>query len=329
MVVDFVTPFRDRTLELLDDQAAPRRTSSSRAPSRRGRGRRGHPARRLPAGRLRRAARRPPSRVVAVPTIGVAARHPGALGQPSSRTTAPPSATPRRDDPDAHHAGAADRGRPPTSCATSRSTSRRSPADVDGVPGPPARHRHLPPGLAGRLREPRRGHLPAASSSPTTCAAGRSRSTSPSRTTRTSRSPTTSTTTGCSTGPSRSSPTSSARSTSTGFHLYVHDDAQGWRPTHDFALAAGTDAVASLAGAASRALAGPRERRPLVDHAGADAAALRRGQGRPAGRGGHLLRLPVVLPDPGARVLRRRLRRPGLPRRADNLVTRSTSCCPG
>ena len=52
VVVDFVTPFRERTLELLDDQtAAARRAQARRRAGRRGR--RGHPARRLPAGRLR------------------------------------------------------------------------------------------------------------------------------------------------------------------------------------------------------------------------------------------------------------------------------------
>ena len=99
-----------------------------------------------------------------------------------------------------------------------------------------------------------------------------------------------------------------------GFHLYVHDDSQGWRPTHHFPLAAGTERRGVPAERLPRALAALRERRPLVDHAVRTQAALRRGEGRAAGRGGHLLRLPVALPDPGAVVLRRRLRCPGLPR---------------
>ena len=47
----------------------------------------------------------------------------------------------------------------------------------------------------------------------------------------------------------------------------------------------------------------------------------------PAGRRRHLLRLPVVLPDPGAGVLRRRLGRPGLPRRAGQPGRRRSSRC--
>ena len=43
---------------------------------------------------------------------------------------------------------------------------------------------------------------------------------------------------------------------------------------------------------------------------GPDAGALQRRQGQPAGRRGHLLRVPVVLPDPGARLLRGRARSP-------------------
>ena len=39
-----------------------------------------------------------------------------------------------------------------------------------------------------------------------------------------------------STGPSRSSRPSSAPSTSTDFHLYVHDDEVGWQPDRSFAL---------------------------------------------------------------------------------------------
>ena len=57
VVVDFVTPFRERTLELLDAQDPPHRRAAP-GPSRRRRGRRGDAARRLPAGGVR-GARRP------------------------------------------------------------------------------------------------------------------------------------------------------------------------------------------------------------------------------------------------------------------------------
>ena len=65
-VVAFVTPFRERTLELLADQTVPDRRTAPRGRDR-GSGGRGDPARRLPAGRLRGAGR---SRLM--PTIGVA-----------------------------------------------------------------------------------------------------------------------------------------------------------------------------------------------------------------------------------------------------------------
>ena len=92
MVVEFVTPFRDRTLELLDDQAAPRR--HPRAGRRAGRrGRRGHPARRLPAGRVRR--RRPHGRRVGChPCPPSASRSPSrSRGAAGCRTSASPTAT--------------------------------------------------------------------------------------------------------------------------------------------------------------------------------------------------------------------------------------------
>ena len=89
VVVDFVTPFRERTLELLDDQAHLTdvlRRGAEQAERRR----RGDPAGRLPARRLRRGG--------SVGSPGAHHRrrpvHPGALGDPSCRTTGPPSATP-------------------------------------------------------------------------------------------------------------------------------------------------------------------------------------------------------------------------------------------
>ena len=130
VVVEFVTPFRDRTLELLDDQAHLSDVLSGCRAGRRGR--RGHPARRLPAGRLRRG-----GSVGRHADIGVAARHPGALGH---RAPGLPHVRRRHDgddDPHPHHPGAADRGR------------RRRPARHRGAP---RRGRRPAGGFAVHLR---------------------------------------------------------------------------------------------------------------------------------------------------------------------------------
>ena len=80
--------------------------------------------------------------------------------------------------------------------------------------GAPARHRHLPPGLAGGVRDRGRGHLRLRAAR-RSVRRGRSPATCSSPTTRTSPSPTTSTTRRW-TAPSTTSPTSSAPSTPTG-----------------------------------------------------------------------------------------------------------------
>ena len=108
-------------------------------------------------------------------------------------------------------------------------------AGHEGVRRAPARDRHLPPGLPGRLRDARRGHLPVR-------AAGRRRPPRPAR----RRS---------STFPyhphvtiahhlgdpelDRAFEELSAFECSfpvTDFHLYVHDDEVGWQPDRSFAL---------------------------------------------------------------------------------------------
>ena len=135
-----------------------------------------------------------------------------------------------------------------------------------------------------------------------------------------------------STGPSTSSRTSSASSTSRTSTSTCTTTTLGWQPTRDFAAAAGVPEPHGLAEAArhrprSHEL---RARHPRVDHvvrtqehygevkAGQQAGAV------------DLLRLPVVLPDPGAGVLRRRLRRRrSSPTRRTPWSTRSTRCFPG
>ena len=238
MVVDFVTPFRDRTLELLDDQAHLTQVLEQGRQQAAG-GRAGHPRRRLPARGVRREARSSRlSRFGPVPTIGVARRHPGALGDRAPGLPHQRRRRDGRDHPDPHHAGPADRGRPTTSSRRSRRTSTAAADEV------PAFEVHLRgtgtfrPVSPGGLRDPGRGHLAVRAARRPPYAADRSPSTWPSPTTRTSPSPTTSPRPS-STRPSTSWPTSSASSTSTDFHLYVHDEELGWTPTRYFALAPG------------------------------------------------------------------------------------------
>ena len=231
MVVEFVTPFRERTLELLDDQAHLTDVLAA-APSRPAAVAEAHPARRLPAGRLRRARH----------SVGSSRadhrsrrRDPGALGEPSSRTTGPSVGdTTADDDPHPHHAGPADRGRrrPLPSVEAhladvGRQAARRS--------RPPARHRHLPAGLAGRLRDRSWRASPSASSSPPPYAgAARHRPPLPLPPARDHRPPPRATPS--STGPSRSSPAFECEFDVTDFHLYVHDEEAGWQPDARFAL---------------------------------------------------------------------------------------------
>ena len=117
VVVEFVTPFRDRTLELLDDQAhltdvlaAGRRAGAARSP---------RPPCATSTSGSASSPRASPARVERDADDRCRPRDPGALGDRSSRTTAPRSVTTTADaDPDPHHAGPADRGR----------RRRRSPA---------------------------------------------------------------------------------------------------------------------------------------------------------------------------------------------------------
>ena len=68
---------------------------------------------------------------------------------------------------------------------------------------------------------------------------------------------------------------------------------------------------------------------PLARPRADDARALRQGPGQPARRRGHLLRVPVVLPDPGAGVLGRRLHQRRLPGRARLPGHRDRAAVPG
>ena len=158
LVVTFVTPFRERTLELLDDQAYLTRGAPAGRRDRRC-GRRGDPARRLPAGRLRRPAPRTSRGPDGVPTIGVAIAipepwatelqdyrlgigDPTADGVPSHITLIPPLEVGRRPR--------RDRGR----------TSSRRGAAARGLPGTPARNGYLPARVARRVHRSRGRDLP-------------------------------------------------------------------------------------------------------------------------------------------------------------------------
>ena len=145
VVVEFVTPFRDRTLELLDDQTQLDRGPRAGPPAG-DRGGRGHPARRLAARRVRGAAHRLGSVGSRVPAIGVA------LSIPE------PWATELQD----YRTGIGPGGRampthitlvPPTESTTTQLAKieahlDRSPRPTPAFDGAPARDRHLPPGLA-------------------------------------------------------------------------------------------------------------------------------------------------------------------------------------
>ena len=107
MVVEFVTPFRDRTLELLDDQAqltAVLEQGAQRAGA-------------VAEATLRDVYQRVgfvaagPSKVEAVPTIGVAVAIPEPWATELQDYRDRRRRRHRDDDPDAHHAGAADRDR--------------------------------------------------------------------------------------------------------------------------------------------------------------------------------------------------------------------------
>ena len=189
VVVEFVTPFRDRTLELLDDRAE-LDASCATAPAR-PRGRRAHPGRRLRARRLRAADGWAHLGCRRVTTIGVAIAVPEPWGSElqdyrvgARRRVAPRIPThitllPPIDVDDAelprHRASTWPRR---------RRRSRRS-GSTCAAPAPSGRSRRWSSSTWSRAS-------PTASSSPPACAAARSPSTRSSPTTRTSPSPTTS-----------------------------------------------------------------------------------------------------------------------------------------
>ena len=99
------------------------------------------------------------------------------------------------------------------------------------------------------------------------------------------------------------------------FRLYVHDHELGWTPTRYFPLHAGyLGDMPSLKERLTDRVAEIRKRRPAVDHAVLMQEHYGDDQGGPAGRRRDVLRVPVGLPGARARVLRRRVRRQGLPR---------------
>ena len=129
VVVDFVTPFRDRTLQLLDDRAELQRILAAGAESALGAHHRS----------LRRRAR---------PVGG--------------GTPAVPHRRGRRDrssHPDAHHVAAAPRGRRGRHARGGRPPGRGSQRYAT-LPGPPPWDGHLRAGLTRRLRGCRRGDQP-------------------------------------------------------------------------------------------------------------------------------------------------------------------------
>ena len=182
LVVEFVTPFRDRTLELLDDQA--QLGAILRARGRAGqRDRRGHPRATSTSG----SASLPP-RPVAVGSLRAHHRRrdrgPRAVGQPAAGLPRSPTATPQaRVDPHPHHPGAAASRCAEPMLDVSSGTSSEVAASSTAVPHPPARHRHLPPGLAGGVRRRRRGHLRLRAARPRRAPRARWRSTCSSPTT--------------------------------------------------------------------------------------------------------------------------------------------------
>ena len=327
LVVEFVTPFRDRTLELLDDQA--HLSGDPRAGPAAGlRDRRGHPPRRLPAGRLRR--RLPPGRRVgssSMPTIGVSIAVPEPWGSRLQDFRVANGDAQGALDPDPHHAGAAARGRRRTGCPTWSVTSTR-----------------WPPSLS-----PYRIHLRGT---------GTFRPVSPvvfvslvegiSQTERLAH--------GCRRGPLALDLTHPYHPHVTVAHLLddegldrAFDEMAGvrlrvrrhrvpplrprrrprveghprLRPDRDPA----PDALprrSGEGGAGARPLAVAAGRPP-----GPDAAALRAGQRRVAGGRRDLLRLPLLLPDPGAGVRRGRLHRPLLPGRPEQPRRRHRAGLPG
>ena len=175
VVVEFVTPFRDRTLELLEDRAQLDAILRGRRRAGRRRGR-AHAAPTSTSGSASSA--RPPLRAARVArvttTIGVAIAVPEPWGEQLQDYRDGLGRRDRRGHPHAHHADAADRGRRGRRCRPSRSTSPRPSATNAGLPDPPARHRHLPAGLPGGVRDASPRASPAASSWPPRCAAGRS-----------------------------------------------------------------------------------------------------------------------------------------------------------
>ena len=150
-----MTPFRDRTLELLDDPTELDASPRARAPSRPAR----WPSETLAdvydrVGFVRRAAERTLA-VASVPTIGVAIAVPEPYGA-SSRTTRA-LGDGRAADPHPRHPGAADRRRRRPTAARRRASAEASAAHARRS-GCACGARHLPAGVPGRLRRRGRGH---------------------------------------------------------------------------------------------------------------------------------------------------------------------------
>ena len=136
----------------------------------------------------------------------------------------------RDADPHPHHADPArgDRGVRRPRRRRGR-TSPRPPSSVRAVRHPPARHRHLPSGVAGGVRDARRGHLRVrAARERRTPRAARGRPALPLPPARDDRAP-----------PRRRAARPGLRRARRlrvplhrdAFSLYVHDDGAGWQPT--------------------------------------------------------------------------------------------------
>ena len=189
VVVEFVTPFRDRTLELLDDQkqlsavleqGRQQATEVAEATLRDVWQRVGFVA---PTGPPRSHRWVKVSKVVRVPVIGVALSIP----EPWASTAAGLPHRPRpggSPDPHAHHARPAhpDRRRRSRDRRGAPRQGRRGRVDVRGAP---ARHRHLQAGVTGGLRQPGPGDLADRAARRPPSGRGRSTSTSSSPSTRT------------------------------------------------------------------------------------------------------------------------------------------------
>ena len=180
-VVEFVTPFRNRTLELLDDRDqldAIIRDGTERA-------------RAIAEATLRDVVDRV-GFLPDDPALGSCGAHHRSRRGHSRALGAGAAGLPdldrrphRHGDPHARDVGAAGRGRGRGAAVSSSDTSGSAATEVGPVPDAAARDRHVPPGLAGRLRRRSPRGSRSARRWRTPYAAVRSRRTCSSRTTRT------------------------------------------------------------------------------------------------------------------------------------------------